>query len=228
MREMLHSGAIGSVRHCNYMFRSDGRGGLDQTWDWWSDEGMGGGTLGAIGSHAIDSFRWLLGVEVSEVFSMLSTHVDERPEKAGGAMRRVTTDDDAKLMFRFAESALTRRTTGTASLSMVESGERENKLEVFGSTGALMATESGELWHSAAGAGSWRAVEIDQDPIAPGMREGSWSRGFTAFSSAIVAALSAGKTTVEGAATFEDGYRIQLVLDAARVSNKTQCWAKIE
>jgi predicted dehydrogenase len=228
MREMLHSGAIGSVRHCNYTFRSDGRGGLDQTWDWWSDEGMGGGTLGAIGSHAIDSFRWLLGVEVSEVFSMLSTHVDERPEKAGGAMRRVTTDDDAKLMFRFAESALTRRTTGTASLSMVESGERENKLEVFGSTGALMATESGELWHSAAGAGSWRAVEIDQDPIAPGMREGSWSRGFTAFSSAIVAALSAGKTTMEGAATFEDGYRIQLVLDAARVSNKTQCWAKIE
>jgi predicted dehydrogenase len=111
---------------------------------------------------------------------------------------------------------------------MVESGERENKLEVFGSTGALMATESGELWHSAAGAGSWRAVEIDQDPIAPGMREGSWSRGFTAFSSAIVAALSAGKTTVEGAATFEDGYRTQLVLDAARVSNKSRCWARIQ
>ena len=228
MREMLHSGAIGSVRHCNYLFRSDDRGGLDRTWDWWSDEGMGGGTLGAIGSHAIDSFRWLLGVEVSEVFAMLSTHVDERPEKPGGAMRRVTTDDDAKLMFRFAESALTGRTTGTASLSAVESGERENKLEIYGATGALMAEEGGKLWHSPAGASSWRPVDIDQDPIAPGMREGSWSRGFTAFSSAIVAALSAGKTTVEGAATFEDGYRIQLVLDAARVSNKSRCWARIQ
>ncbi|MDQ2977162.1 MAG: Gfo/Idh/MocA family oxidoreductase [Acidobacteriota bacterium] len=228
MREMLHAGDIGSVRHCNYVFRSDYRGVLDRTWDWWSDEAMGGGTLGAIGSHVIDSCRWLLGVEVSEVCAMLSTHIDQRPEKAGGAMRRVTTDDDVKLMFRFAESALIRRTTGTASLSVVESGEHENKLEVYGSTGALMAEESGKLWHSPAGAGSWRPVDVEQDPIAPGMPQGSWSRGFTAFSSALVAALSAGKTTVEGAATFEDGYRIQLVLDAARTSNKSRCWAPIE
>jgi len=228
MREMLHSGAIGSVRHCNYLFRSDDRGSPERTWNWWSNAAMGGGTLGAIGSHAIDSFRWLLGAEVSEVFAVLSTHVDERPEKSGGGMRRVTSDDDAKLMFRFADSALTGGTTGIASLSLVESGERENKLEVYGSTGALMATESGKLWHSPAGAGSWRPVDIDPDPIAPGMREGSWSRGFTAFSSAIVVALKAGMTTVEGAATFEDGYRTQLVLDAARMSNKRGCWANID
>jgi predicted dehydrogenase len=227
MREMLHSGAIGSVRHCNYVFRSDYRGVLERTWDWWSDEKMGGGTLGAIGSHAIDSFRWLLGTEVSEVSAMLSTHIDERPEKAGGSLRRVTTDDDAKLMFRFADSALTKRTTGTASLSVVESGEHENQMEVYGSTGSLMVKENSELLHSPAGSGTWRPLDIDPDPVAPGMREGSWSRGFTAFATAIVAALSAGKTTVEGAATFEDGYRTQLVLDAARVSNKTQCWVKI-
>ncbi|MDQ5845899.1 MAG: gfo/Idh/MocA family oxidoreductase, partial [Acidobacteriota bacterium] len=77
------------------------------------------------------------------------------------------------------------------------------------------------------GAGDWRPVQVDQDPIAPGMRDGSWSRGFTAFSRAIVNALAAGKTTVEGAATFEDGLRVQLVLDAARVSNETRCWAVI-
>ena len=49
---------------------------------------MGGGTLGAIGSHAVDSFRWMLGAEVSEVCCMLSTHVAERPDKASGTMRR--------------------------------------------------------------------------------------------------------------------------------------------
>jgi predicted dehydrogenase len=142
-------------------------------------------------------------------------------------MRRVTTDDDVKLMLRFADSALTRRTTGSASLSVVESGKHENRLEVYGSKGALMAEESGELWHSPAGSGEWRPVRVDQDPIALGMRDGSWSRGFTAFACAIVDALREGRKTVEGAATFEDGYRTQLVLDAVRASNDTQCWAKI-
>jgi predicted dehydrogenase len=250
MRAMLHEGAIGNVRHCNYLFRSDYRGVLERAWDWWSDERMGGGTLNAIGSHAVDSFRWLLGTEVSEVCCMLSTHVAERPEKgrghqAGsslsapdggpiaaapddGPMRRVTTDDEAKLMLRFAESPLTKNTTGAASLSVVESGKYENRLEVYGTRGALMVEETGELWHSPAGSAAWQPVNVELDAIAPGMREGSWSRGFTALASAIVAALREGRKTVAGAATFEEGYRVQLVLDAARASNKSGCWARVE
>ena len=75
MRLMLASGAIGMVRHCNYRFRSDYRGVLDRPWDWWSDETMGGGTLGAIGSHVIDSFRFMLGTEIASVSCMLSSHI---------------------------------------------------------------------------------------------------------------------------------------------------------
>ncbi len=162
MRAMLHSGAIGTVRHCNYIFRSDYRGVLG-TWDWWSDVTMGGGTLGAIGSHAVDSFRWLLDTEVSEVCGMLSTHIGERPDKASGTMRRVTADDDVKLLFRFADSPLTSKSTGAATLSVVESGKPLNQLEVYGSSGALMVEESGELWHSPAGSGAWRPVEVPKD-----------------------------------------------------------------
>lgn len=40
MRAMLQSGALGTIRHCNYVFRSDYRGVLDRQWDWWSDENM--------------------------------------------------------------------------------------------------------------------------------------------------------------------------------------------
>ena len=226
MRAMLHSGAIGNVRHCNYVFRSDYRGVLG-TWDWWSDEAMGGGTLGAIGSHAIDSFRWLLDAEVSEVCCVLSTHVAERPDKSSGTMRRVTSDDTVRMLLRFADSPLTRGATGAASLSVVESGRLQNQLEVYGSSGALMVEESGELWHSPAGSGAWKPVEVDRDPVANGMRDGSWSRGFTNFSCAIINALREGRKTVDGAATFEDGYRVQLVLDAARASNKSGCWVPV-
>jgi predicted dehydrogenase len=227
MRAMLHSGAIGTVRHCNYVFRSDYRGLRDRPWDWWSDAEMGGGTLGAIGSHAIDSFRWILSTEISSVSAMLSTHIPERPDKSTGKLRRVTSDDEAKMMFRFADSEMTSGTTGMARLSVVESGSYENRLELYGTTGALMVEETGELWHSPVGSGTWRPVQVHQDPMAPGMRPASWSRGFAALSCAIIEALRKGKTTVEGAATFEDGYHAQLVLDAARASNKSGRWEEI-
>ena len=217
MRAMLQNGAIGPVRHCNYVFRSDYRGVLDRPWDWWSDETMGGGMLGALGSHVIDSFRWVLGTEITETLGMLSTHIIQRPDKKSGEMRKVTSDDASKLLFRFADGPFNKETTGAASLSVVESGRYENRLEIYGATGALMVEETGELWHSPAGSGTWRPVQVHQDHMAPGMRESSWSRGFTAFAGAII-----------DAATFEDGYRIQLALDAARASNQSRCWAKVQ
>ncbi len=228
MRAMLNNGVIGKIRHCTYVFRSDYRGVLDRPWDWWSDENMGGGTLGAIGSHAIDSMRWMLGAEASEVFCMLSTHILERPDKDSALPRIVTSDDEAKLLLRFADSELARNATGAALLSVVESGSYENRLEVYGASGALMVQETGELWHSPAGSGTWRPVPVDQDPMAHGMRPGSWSRGFTAFSGAIIEALLDDRTTVEGAATFADGLRVQLVLDAARKSNASGCWTTVQ
>jgi hypothetical protein len=63
--------------------------------------------------------------------------------------------------------------------------------------------------------------------MAQGMREGSWSRGFTALALAICEAMRAGKTVVKDAASFEDGYRVQLVLDAIRESNESECWVTV-
>jgi predicted dehydrogenase len=226
MRAMLRNGEIGTVRHCNYVFRSDYRGALGN-WDWWSDEKMGGGTLGAIGSHAIDSFRWLLATEVSEVCCALSTHVGERPDKSSGTMRQVTSDDTVRMLLRFAESPLVKGATGAASLSVVESGKLQNQLEVYGSSGALMVEENGALWHSPAGSGDWRPVQVEQDPIAPGMRDSSWARGFTIYSKSIINALREGRTTVEDAADFEAGHRAQVVMDAARESNENGRWVQV-
>jgi predicted dehydrogenase len=227
MRGMLQTGAIGSVRHCNYVFRSDYRGIGDRGWDWWSDAAMGGGTLGAIGSHVVDSFRWMLSTEVTRALGMLTTHIKERPHKSSGGTRPVTTDDEAKLLFHFADGEYTKGATGAAALSVVESGKYENRLEVYGTKGALMVEETGELWLSPTGSGTWRPVQVDQDHMAQGMRESSWSRGFTAFACRIVDALRSGKKMVADAASFEDGYRVQVVLDALRESNERSCWVDV-
>jgi predicted dehydrogenase len=130
-------------------------------------------------------------------------------------------------MFRFADSKLTKNATGAASLSVVEPGRHENRLEIYGTTGALMVEETGELWHSPAGSGAWRPRNVHQDAMAPGMRPASWSRGFAAFSCAIVEALRHGRHTVPEAATFADGLQVQRVLDAARESNRSGCWTTV-
>jgi predicted dehydrogenase len=227
MRELIQHGDIGKVRHAKLTFRSDSRSDVNRPWNWWSDKTQGGGALGAIGSHVIDGWRWLLGAEVSEVFCNLATHIRERKDESGRA-RQVTTDDEANILLRFGETEFTEGATGNASMSLVEPGKPEHRLEVFGSSGALMIEESGELWQSKVGDGEWRRVVTDRGELSPGMRDGGWARGFTSLSKRIVETLRAGSTTVAGAATFEEGYRTQLVLDAARQSNDQGCWVKIE
>lgn len=222
MRELLQRGEIGKVKHANVVFRSDSRADPNRPWNWWSDKTQGGGALGAIGSHLIDAFRWSLEAEVSEVSCDLATHVRERKDH-DGKLRTVTTDDEANMLLRFVDGELTDGATGNASASMVESGASAHRIEIFGSQGALKVDGNGYVWSAKTGDGDWTSVETDRGELAPGMAEGGWSRGFTAFSKQIIDALSGGKPTVEGAATFEDGYRTQLVLDAARRSNESGC-----
>jgi predicted dehydrogenase len=226
MRELLMSGDIGNVYHTKLLFRADSRADASRPWNWWSDQEAGGGALGAIGSHAVDAFRWLLNSKVTHVFGVLTTHVLQRTDKHSGDLKPVTTDDEANLTLRFADSELTTGATGTISLSVVESGRPEHRLEVFGSNGALMI-EGNRLYRANTGDGEWRPVNVEQGELAHGMSDNEWSRGFTTFSKAIVKALREGATTLEGAATFGDGHRTQMVLDATRVSNESGCWVTV-
>ncbi len=226
LRELLRNGEIGKVWHARLVFRSGQRADPNRPWNWWSDVQQGGGTLGAIGSHVVDAFRWLLNAEVTEVIGQLSTHVRERKDDAG-TLREVTTDDEAQMLLRFADTATTERATGNASMSMVQAGASAHLIEIFGSRGAVKVDSTGSVWRANNGDTEWTSVETGRGELAPGMTESIWSRGFTAFAKEIVAALREGRTILDGAATFEDGYRTQLVLDAARRSSERGCWEKI-
>jgi predicted dehydrogenase len=223
MRELILSGELGRVRHAKFLFRSDSRASADRPWNWWSDAGAGGGALGAIGSHAVDALEWLLSTQVSHVSATLVAHVRERLDTASGELRPVTTDDEANLLLHFGDGAVTEGATGVVSLSMVEAGKPEHRIEVFGSEGALMVDGAGALFQARVGGGEWRKVSTDSAPLAAGLRDNEWSRGFTALSREIVAALREGRGHVAGAATFDDGHRTQLVLDAARAAHDGGC-----
>jgi predicted dehydrogenase len=223
MREMILGGEIGRVRRAKVLFRSDSRAGVDRAWNWWSDERAGGGTLGAIGSHAVDALQWMTGARITHVSGTLATHVAERRDTASGEMRRVTSDDEADLLLNFGDGDTTERATGVISLSMIEAGKSEHIVEVFGSEGALRVYGTDGLWRAGIGEDSWRKAEIGDGPLAGGLRDIEWSRGFTVFAREIIAALREGRTSVEGAATFTDGHHTQLVLDAARAAHDGGC-----
>src|SRR5688572_24656506 len=72
---MIRDGEIGKVRHTKWNFRAPHRGDPNLAWNWWSDAQQGGGALGAINSHVIDSFNWLFDTTVSSVFCQLQTHI---------------------------------------------------------------------------------------------------------------------------------------------------------
>jgi len=221
--ELIRRGDIGQPWHARCLFRSSQRADPNRPWNWWSDVKQGGGALGAIGSHIVDGFRWLLNTEVTEVLGELSTHVPKRKDHSG-VMREVTTDDEASLLLRFQGGP---SLTANASLSMVQAGASAHVVEIFGSEGAVKVDGNGYVWSAKTGDSEWSSIEIDRGHLAPGMADGGWSRGFTAFSKKIIDALREGRTTVEGAATFGDGYRTQLVLDAARRSHEKGCWEAI-
>jgi len=48
------------------------------------------------------------------------------------------------------------------------------------------------------------------------------------LSSAIIKAMREDRPTVAGAASFEDGFRVQQVLDAARTSNDSGAWVRVD
>src|SRR5258707_14416861 len=83
LHELLRRGEIGKERHVRLILRADSRADPNWPWNWWSDIKQGGGALGAIGSHTIDAFRWLLSAEVAEVCCNLATHVRQRKDHLG-------------------------------------------------------------------------------------------------------------------------------------------------
>ena len=215
--DLIRLGEIGKIRHAKYNFRAPHRGDLKVPWNWWSDVEAGGGALGAINSHIIDSFHWFLGADISSVFCQLQTHVKSRPFESG--FRTVSTDDEANMLLRFATSEFTDDATGLVSVSMVEQPEYVNVIEIFGNEGALRIGHRGDVQFAKNGETGWTEVDVEFGRTIDGVPDTGFSRGFMEFAPRIIDAILSGSKEVEHAATFSDGLRVQRVLDAARKSN---------
>ena len=81
-RDLVTEGYLGRLLHVNLAVESPFRLDATRPWSWWSDASRGGGMLGALGSHVVDSVRYTFG-EVRAARGQLRTMFGERSGPTG-------------------------------------------------------------------------------------------------------------------------------------------------
>jgi len=187
-------------------------------WNWWSDRAQGGGILFALGSHMIDTFRWLSGREVVAVTAVLSTTPALSRRKLadgvpmGVAEREVTSDDTAVVALEF-----TGGLRGVITLSNTAAGEMQ-RLAVHGTEGALVVQDDQHLFG--------RRLDEPLKPIlvpteyepVPWVPDENLLLGPFAKLAGLMVDAIRGRSLV-ALPTFRDGLAVQRVLDAALISS---------
>jgi predicted dehydrogenase len=129
MKELIEEGAIGAVEHVSTTFFANGLRGRNHAW--LNDKDLGGGWVGAWGSHALDTLRWLLDSEVVDCGGVSRIETPMRPDGAGG--QRPSTAEDAFTAWFLMQNGCTASIDSGFSASV----PMPQRLIVMGSDGAL-------------------------------------------------------------------------------------------
>jgi len=131
---LIQEGRLGDLRHYRGTYLQDWIVDPSFPMNWrLQKEVAGSGALGDIVSHSVDLARFLVG-EITEVAGALETFVEERPLPGKPRTKgRVTVDDAAAAVVRFASGAL-----GTIEGTRMAPGRKNyNRFEINGSRGSL-------------------------------------------------------------------------------------------
>lgn len=227
MKSLVDEGALGEIYHVNVNIASGFRHSAQRPWNWWAQKSAGGGLLGALGSHAIDALRWLLG-DIDAVSGIVATMVPARVDAATGEMRAVETDDYSSFLVRFVPKR-SKVTLGSVTLSAVFASGGKNQIAIAGERGTLILDNDETLMF-----GNGLNTPLEDVSVADpahdidGVPGNIWARSFYHLAGATLRTLGSGQSQVEGAATFLDGWRCQQVIDAVHRSHQSRRWERAE
>lgn len=211
-------GALGRVERVDWSVAWPGLPdwAVPMSWSWQASRG--GGMLGNVGSHWLDHLLWCFG-PVSEVSAELACHQTTRrwPDGTGG---RVDTDDAFDLELRFESGA-----TGALRFSAVGHAQACSRLEARGSDGTVVLEAESKVGLAPRG----KPIHLEQVPTGAIENEGA-ALGYYAPFQGVVDGLARrlrGDAAPE-LARFEDGARVQAVMDAARRSSREGRAAPVE
>ncbi|SEH64630.1 Predicted dehydrogenase [Mycolicibacterium rutilum] len=104
LKELADDGSIGTPRHLHWAFFGNGLRG--RPFGWINDRDLGGGWIGAYGSHLIDFTRWLFDSEITDCGGV--TRID-------GSAEGATAEDGYSAWFTTADGATAIHDTGFAA-----------------------------------------------------------------------------------------------------------------
>ncbi len=220
VKTLVESGAIGTVRHVaiSNVVPAWGDPASRAKGDWWSLASEGGGRLGANGSHQVDLLRWWFG-EVAAVDGLIRTMVPNRLDKGTGEPWIADADDYCQFTLDMKSGALVQ-----VLISAVARHGLDNTTQIFGSEGTILLHNTGEKLLLGKPGGPFEDVAVE-DPNAslPGLNAGIWNVSVLGLMRELAAAIREKRPVREGA-TFQDGWKNQLVLDAVVRSSRERRW----
>ncbi len=217
VKEILDSGNLGTIMHVRYSCTFPNYNSLTSNKRrWLAKEEKGGGMLGAIGSHMIDSLHWWLNSQFKEVFANLPIHIPVQVGADGDVEYR--TADDAFQVIGTLENG------ATVSMELVSAARKVKNnfcLEIFGKQGTLVMLDDNQVFVSYEDE-SFKDVPLAPELTAPSTMPEAAARFYNFFHRMLDALY---ETIISGKkhaylADFKDGQRIQQVLDAIRLSAK--------
>ncbi|MFQ3645691.1 MAG: Gfo/Idh/MocA family oxidoreductase [Anaerolineae bacterium] len=223
IQQLIAEGSVGQVRHVNIWNITPAWGdpASRPAGDWWSLESMGGGRLGANGSHQIDLIRWWLG-DIGAICGQVKVVVPDRIDKTTGERWTATADDLVYFNLEMVNGVLV-----TVFLSGVARHNMDNHVQIFGSEGTILLSNGDEkLLYARAGEDFRDISEHDPNADLPGIGKGIWNVSVVGLMRELTAAIREGRALREGA-TFYDGLQTQIAMDAVRQSTVERRWIQL-
>jgi predicted dehydrogenase len=219
IKEMIDDGYIGVPETANIeLFMGRPSSGAPAPVTWASLKSEGGGFLGALGSHYIDSLRFWLG-DVLTAQGHLSTLRPDRTDPATGNIVDSETDDAFSFILTHLNGAVSSMTA-----SMVVSPTVGARLTVMGSKGVLQASQpSANPPEDGVVFGSNDGSPLKELPTPERLTPFTDDRdprlmAFRLFLREFNRAIDTGAAVTPN---FDDGHACQQVMDAVRQSSET-------
>jgi predicted dehydrogenase len=213
MKQLVEQGFIGDLHSASVIvYRSALNARAGRSNGWMMKQELGGGVLSTIASHYVDELRWWFG-EVHAATGLTHTAVQEQADSGFGEQLEADADDNTAFVMRFATGAI-----GSVTISYTAAANVGEEIIVSGSEGMLAIQEPDQIVGAREG-GQIRSV-MPRDTPRPS-EERRQIEPFRALAADWFAAIRAGTAF---SPSFEDGARVQEVLDAVSQSQRLRRW----
>jgi predicted dehydrogenase len=227
-KQLIDRGALGKLYHFRARYLQEpGHDPSAPLENCWYASGTKSGVLLGIGSHIIDLARFLVG-EIETVVGMLNTYNTTRQTRSG-VTEQVTADESNICLVQFAGGA-----TGTLESSGVATGRKNQQAwEVNGSKGSIafdledpnhMQVYAEDAPNDLRGFTSVSVTDPGhplQTLYLPAGHNAGWEYGHVHALHHFIDSVVNDKPVAPYGATFEDGYRVQAVMQAVAESSRT-------